>query len=119
MTRSCADLTETLDEFKIAARNRAWAKKGVTPMDALWNAADSQYLYFDSKADEVVSNPNVAGLIAAFASIPHERAEPIGYGSRSWVSPQNFWCPAGVLARLRRQTLLAWASVADCQLLDR
>lgn len=81
LIRSCADLADLADalgETEIAARNRAWADKGVAAMENLWSAPDNQYRCYDRKAGEPVNNPSVAGLIAAVAPIPQARAEQIG-----------------------------------------
>lgn len=81
LIRSCADLADLADELgetEIATRNSAFAKKGSAAMEALWSEADSQYVCYDRKAGEPVNNPSIAGLLAAFAPIPKNRAKQIG-----------------------------------------
>ncbi len=80
LIRSCSDLSdlaELLGEHEVAARNRAFAEKGIAAMETLWSEPNSQYLCLDRKRGKQVENASVAGLISVFAPIPHKRAEQI------------------------------------------
>jgi len=72
-----ADLAERLGETGIAAENRAFAARGVAAMERLWSDPHGQYLCRDRALDELVDSPSIAGLLAAFAPIPEDRAAAI------------------------------------------
>lgn len=97
LIRSCADLADLADELgetEIAARNRAFAKKGAAAMEALWSEADSQYFCYDRKAGEPVANASIAGLLAAFAPIPKTRAEQIAARIHEMGKNAKFMVPS-------------------------
>jgi hypothetical protein len=80
LIRSCletAELADTVDEAEIAARNRAWAAKGLAALDALWSDEHGQYLPLDRITGRLSPSPSIGGLIPVFAPIPSRRAAAI------------------------------------------
>ncbi len=80
LLRSCQDLAvlaEALDEKEIARRNRDFAKRGLLAMEGLWSDEYGQYLCRDRVTGDLVESLSVAGILAAFASIPPSRAEEL------------------------------------------
>jgi glycogen debranching enzyme len=72
-----AALADALGEGEIAARNRAWAERGLGALDTLWSEARGQYLPFDRIGARLVDSPSIGGLIPAFAPIPPHRAKAL------------------------------------------
>ena len=80
LIRSCSDLADLADALgfaEIAERNRIRAKSGIDGMASLWSDHHDQYLCFDRRDGDIINNASIAGLIAAFAPIPSDRAEKI------------------------------------------
>lgn len=80
LIRSCletAELADSLGAPESAARNRAWAAKGLAALDALWSDAHGQYLPFDRIGGRLSESPSIGGLIPVFAPIPPHRAAAI------------------------------------------
>lgn len=80
LIRSCsdlADLAEQLGESAIAAQSRAFAKRGIEAMDALWNAKLGQYSCYDRIACRLTDIASIAGLLPVFCAIPKHRADAI------------------------------------------
>ena len=78
--RSCedlGDLAEVLGDNDIAKRNRDFARRGLLAMERLWSDEHGQYLCLDRTTGELVDSLSVGGLLAAFAAIPHSRAEDV------------------------------------------
>ncbi len=72
-----ADLAESLGETEIAARNRAWAARGVAALEMLWDDDAGQYQPFDRLTSTRMHSPSIGGLIPIFAPIPPSRANAI------------------------------------------
>jgi glycogen debranching enzyme len=80
LLRACADLAdlaEQLGETAIAEASRLRVVKGIAALDALWSEDHGQYLCFDRASGALVDSPSVAGILAAFAGIPADRAAAI------------------------------------------
>lgn len=80
LLRACADVADlagALDETQIAARNRAWAERGVAALEGLWSEAHGQYLCRDRTTGDLIDSASIGGLLAAFAAIPEARAAAI------------------------------------------
>lgn len=80
LLRACADLAdlaEQLGETAIAEASRLRVVKGIAALDALWSEDHGQYLCFDRASGTLVDSPSVAGILAAFAGIPADRAAAI------------------------------------------
>ena len=94
LIRSCTDLAalaEELGETEIAARNRAYAQKGLAALETLWSDAHGQYLCRDRTTGTLIDSATVGGIIPAFAQVPAERvaalAERIGVLSQACNYP--------------------------------
>jgi glycogen debranching enzyme len=94
LLRACADVADLADGLglgDIAAENRGYASRGVAAMESLWSDAHGQYLCRDRVTGAPVDSPSVAGLLAAFCTIPPARAARIaatieGHGTRFRVA---------------------------------
>ncbi len=81
LIRSCHDLAalaERLGDDELAARNRAFAERGLAALESLWSEAAGQYLACDRTTGRLVESCSIGGLLAAFAPIPARRAEALG-----------------------------------------
>jgi len=72
-----AKLADTLGENEIAARNRAWAERGLAALETLWDAEARQYQPYDRVGTRLLASPSIGGLLPIFAPIPAERARAI------------------------------------------
>jgi hypothetical protein len=80
LIRSCSDLAalaERLGESEIAARNRAFAARGLAALEGLWSEPHGQYLCRDRVTGELVDSLSVGGILPAFAAIPAHRASAL------------------------------------------
>lgn len=80
LIRSCQDLAalaEQLGEEEIAEQSRQMASRGIAAMESLWSDSHGQYLCLDRTQGHLIDSPSVAGILAAFAPIPEERAAGI------------------------------------------
>jgi hypothetical protein len=76
LIRSClalAAIGAELGEPALAARNRAWAERGIAALDGLWSEVRGQYLCRDRITGKLVDSPSIGGLMTAFAPIPGPR----------------------------------------------
>jgi len=76
LIRACADLAdlaEALGGADIAARNRRWARRGVSALESLWSDKHGQYLCRDRITGQLVDSASIGGLLPAFAAIPAGR----------------------------------------------
>jgi hypothetical protein len=70
-------LAERLGESEIAARNRAFAARGLAALEGLWSEPHGQYLCRDRVTGELVDSLSVGGILPAFAAIPAHRASAL------------------------------------------
>ncbi|MEP2532027.1 trehalase family glycosidase [Shimia sp.] len=80
LIRSCSDLAvlaDQLNEPGIAAQSRAFAERGLSAMETLWNDDWGQYVCLDRTIDAQIDSPSIGGLLAAFANVPSHRAKAI------------------------------------------
>lgn len=89
-----AELAEILGETEIAARNRAWAEKGLAALETLWDPAAGQYQPYDRVGGKLLDSPSIGGLLAVFAPIPAERAKAIAETLRQIGNSVRFLTPS-------------------------
>ncbi|GAA3869271.1 amylo-alpha-1,6-glucosidase [Celeribacter arenosi] len=97
LIRSCADLAELADELgepTIAAQSRAMAQKGNAAMATLWSEEYGQYLCYDRISGTLIESPSVAGILAAFADIPPDKAAALTRRIESLAEACNYLVPS-------------------------
>jgi glycogen debranching enzyme len=97
LMRSCADLAALageLGETEIAARNAAFATRGIAAMERLWSNRHGQYLCHDRVSDNLIDSASVGGLIAAFAAISKQRSVAIARRIGELASRSKYIVPS-------------------------
>ena len=97
LLRSCADLADLADalgEPEIATRSRARVSIGVAAMESLWSEKRGQYVCLDRSNGQLIDSPSIAGLLAAFAPIPVERAEDVARRIEELSENSSFLIPS-------------------------
>lgn len=80
LIRSCLDLAALADELgeaEIAERNREWAERGLTALEALWNPELKRYQARNRATGLAINSQSIGGLLPVFAPIPAEKARHI------------------------------------------
>ena len=97
LIRSCADvaaLAETLGEAEIAARNRAFAEKGIRALETLFSVTHGQYLCRDRVSGTLIDSPSIGGLLAVFAPVSRDRAQAIARRIHDLALRSNYLVPS-------------------------
>lgn len=115
LIRSCSDLAELadlMDQPGIAAESRSMASRGIAAMEKLWSDNQKQYLCFDRTTGLLIDSPSVAGILAAFAPIPADRAKTIAQRIKSLSDSCEYLIPSHDPASVDFDGLRYWRGPA-------